>query len=172
MMNDFNSCLSNGKNFVVNGRSAASNFAWEKPWVCISIATHEGDWPKINKVQQLGHLQLHFADADHPVFKERMDRMGTPMFDKEHAAKILDFVNKHWDEAELFMFHCEAGMSRSPAIAAAIMKIKGLDDSVWFARKTPNAHVYRVLLETAHERGEYGPVEDKDMPDIEGKFNW
>jgi predicted protein tyrosine phosphatase len=158
-------------NFMVLSRSAAKNFVWEKPWACISIATDEGDWPKINKVQQMGLLQMHFADADHPVWQERLDRMGIPMFNEEHATKILDFVNEHWDNVELFMFHCEAGMSRSPAIAAAIMKINGMDDSTWFKNRTPNSHVYRVLLNTAHERGEFGPVEEEKMPKPVGKFD-
>jgi predicted protein tyrosine phosphatase len=139
--------------------------------MCISIATVEDDWPKINKVQQMGLLQIYFADADHPAFAERAERMGSKFFNEDHANQILDFVNKHWDETEYFFAHCEAGQSRSPAVVAAIMKIKGYDESCYFKIKSPNAHVYRTILEVAHKRGEYGPTQEEDMPDVEKKFN-
>jgi len=157
--------------FLCLGRSGARNFTWDKPWACISICTEKGDWPKVNKVQQFGLLQLHFADVDHPSFEERIERLGLQFFSEDHANEILDFVNLHWDNVELFFIHCEAGQSRSPAVAAAIMKIKGFDDSEWFKTKRPNAHVYRTILNAAHERGEFGPPKEEEMPEVEGKFN-
>ena len=156
---------------IVLSRSGARDFECDVPWACISIATEVGDWPKITGVKRLGHLPMAFADADDPVWIERIDRMGLEMFEEKHANRILDFVNKMWDQVDLFMVHCEAGQCRSPAIAAAITKIKGEDDSDYFRNKTPNALVYRVMLNTAFSRGEYGPVDENDIPDSTGEFN-
>jgi predicted protein tyrosine phosphatase len=156
---------------VVRSRSQAKAFDCDVPWACISIATEVGDWPKITGVKRLGHLPMAFADADDQVWAERLESMQIEMFQEKHADQILDFVNDMWDQVDLFMVHCEAGQSRSPAVAAAIVKIRGQDDSDYFRNRTPNAFVYRVMLETAFSRGEYGPVDKNDIPDSTGEFN-
>lgn len=53
----------------------------------------------------------------------------------------------------MLLIHCNHGMSRSPAVAAAIAKVKYKDDSEWFTRKVPNRRVYRLMLAVAHRRG-------------------
>lgn len=63
-----------------------------------------------------------------------------------------------------------SGKSRSPAVAAAITKIKGGDDSHWFRVKTPNALVYRTLLNRAFERNEIVGMPN-DLPEPDGRFN-
>ena len=156
---------------VVQSRSGARDFEYDNPWACISIATEEDEGPKVNGVKRIGLLQMSFADADNMVWAERLERMQIEMFQEKHANQILDFVNDMWDKVELFMVHCEAGQSRSPAIAAAITKIRGGDDSIYFSSKIPNALVYRVMLETAHKRGEFGPVDIDNIPKPTGDFN-
>ena len=54
------------------------------------------------------------------------------------------------------MIHCEAGISRSAAVAAAIAKLKGLDEAQFFDEPfEPNGLVYRTILEVASGRGDY-----------------
>jgi predicted protein tyrosine phosphatase len=46
--------------------------------------------------------------------------------------------------------HCDAGVSRSPAVAAALARVLKGDDAEYFAgRYRPNTRVYRMLLEHA-----------------------
>jgi predicted protein tyrosine phosphatase len=145
---------------IVLSRSKAKNFTSDRPWAAISIDTFP-EWPKLNKCQQVGLLQLEFADincredvgpellAMHPDLPDRL-------FTEEHANQILDFVQKHWDEIEVLMVHCYAGLCRSPAVAAAIHKIfQNDDDSAFFSLYTPNSRVYTTILTVANQRGLY-----------------
>jgi predicted protein tyrosine phosphatase len=129
---------------LVLSRSAAKDFSCDKPWACISIASEPGDWPQINKVQQVDLLRLAFAD------NEYAGEDGPP-FSPIHAKQILEFVEKNWDKTEVLMIHCFGGISRSPAIAAAIAKLRYQDDSMFFCLYTPNKLVYNTILETAKE---------------------
>jgi len=56
--------------------------------------------------------------------------------------------------------HCEAGMSRSPAVAAAIAEHLGDDPLPYFARYTPNAHVFRMLRDRLAFRCAQTPAAD------------
>ena len=56
------------------------------------------------------------------------------------------------------------------AVMLFLLAIAG-DDSDFFRMRRPNALVYRVMLETAFSRGEYGPVDENDIPDSTGDFN-
>ena len=156
---------------VVTGRNAARNF--EPPdclWAAIQIATEEGDWPKVNKTNQVGCLQLFFVDADHEIFREHAERIGSKMFNEDTANQIFDFVAEMKAKGvEELLVHCEAGVCRSPAVAAALDKVEiGVDD-YWFKNKCPNALVYRIMLETAHKRGLIELPED--LPDAKGEMN-
>lgn len=150
---------------VKSRREAADHESDGRPWAAIQIGTGHGDWPKITGVNRLGLLRLNFADADTENFRERAISLGSTLFDDEHAVQILDFVNEMWDKVDYFLIHCTAGWSRSPAVAAAITKIKGEDDSLWFSIKDPNMRVYRKLLDNAFERGEI--VEKPRLPETE-----
>jgi hypothetical protein len=44
------------------------------------------------------------------------------------------------------VINCEAGISRSAAIAAALSKILTGDDKVFFDQFIPNRHIYRTIL--------------------------
>ena len=135
---------------LVLSKSESIKFICDKPWACISIGVEKGDWPKINKVQQIDILKLAFYDTE---FK----RDDVPYFTPEHAQEILDFLDKVWDKVDYIMVHCLAGMSRSPAVAAAIARIKYGQDQFYFDNYMPNQLVYRTILNVAkapgYERG-------------------
>ena len=137
------------KTITVLSKKDAKEFISEEPWACISINCPDDSQTNINKVKQMGYLHLVFWDADLP--RTTLDPKF--VFNKEMANKVWDFVEEVQDKIEVLMVHCLMGQSRSPAIAAAIGKVKHNDDQVFFDRHTPNMLVYRIMLDTAHERG-------------------
>jgi len=68
-------------------------------------------------------------------------------FSKADAAALADFVKNL--EVELLYCCCDAGESRSPAVAAAVMRYFGLDDmQVWKnPRYHPNMLVFEMLAD-------------------------
>jgi predicted protein tyrosine phosphatase len=126
-------------------KSEASSFTSAKPWACISIGCEPGDWPKINKCQLVDCLQLSFADIDKVTD-------GLIAFSMQDAQKIWEFVDKVWDQVDVLVVHCLAGQCRSPAVAAAISKIKYGDDNMYFAKYTPNTRVYNGLLKYYYQK--------------------
>ena len=151
--------------FIVKGRYDAGKHESDgRAWACISIGSFDGDWPNITAVNRMGLLKLHFHDAD----EKAEDAEVLTLFSEAHADQILDFFNQHKD-VDYILVHCTAGRSRSPAVAAAITKILGGDDSVWFRIKTPNALVYRTLLNRAFDRNLIQGLPE-NMPESDGRF--
>ena len=97
-------------------------------------------------------LQLEFWDISTSAESLGLRGEGILSFEEDHATQILDFVHDMWDQVECFLIHCDAGLSRSPAVAAAIERIYYEDDQYWFNTKTPNMLVYRKLLDVHHEK--------------------
>jgi predicted protein tyrosine phosphatase len=131
----------NGK-ILVLPKSAAQQFTYDKPWACISIGSEIGDWPKINKCQQINLLQIAFEDIDE-------ETENYILFNEDHAKKIWEFTEKNWEKIDLLMIHCLGGVCRSPAVAAAIALKKYGNDDLYFKLYHPNALVYKILLESA-----------------------
>ncbi len=116
------------------------------PHVIISITTTEGDLARLPTCDQCrGVLRLVFGDVE-------VATGHTIVFVPEHARAIWHFVEEHRAEIERVVVHCDAGLSRSPAVAAAISRCMDGDDAEFFARYRPNMRVYRTLLEVWEER--------------------
>lgn len=132
----------------VRSRQHAKDFKWSGPWAAISVSTEPGDFPPIQTENRVGLLRLRFWDIANPRLQD-IDRLADKLFSREQAEAILKFVDDHWPHVECFMVHCEAGISRSPAIAAAIEYIyHGKDEAQkYFNRYMPNSYVYKTLLE-------------------------
>lgn len=120
-------------------------------WAVISIC-EAGDFPSIyTNTGLLGRLDLKFHDVDYYKNGERPD--SRILFDNGLANQVVDFYEKMKSLGSAVMFiHCLVGQCRSPAIVAALEKIEGRDDHVWFATKNPNLRVYDLILEVARER--------------------
>jgi len=137
------------RSIEVRSLSDARKFVCSVPWAGISIVDNVGENPILSKENRVGLLNMSFEDIDFP-------RPTTPpelIFDAQKAKQILDFVKEMWPQVECFLVHCHAGMSRSPAVAAAIENIyhgRG-EDNYWFERKVPNMSVYRTILNTHYE---------------------
>ncbi len=122
--------------------------------VIISISTPNVDYSdciieanKENRVIDI--LPIEFMDADSPG---NDDVYGNPttiddLMSDEDAKKIVEFVKKYKDKR--ILVHCDAGISRSSAVAAAILKHYTGDDSMIFDSRwyNPNRWVYRKVLE-------------------------
>ncbi len=146
--------MATAKEIIVQSVVQAHYFTCQVPWACISIVTEEDSWPKISEANRLGILQLAFADIASAEGDEKR------AFAEGHAHRILDFVKQVWNRIGVMMVHCEEGNSRGPAVAAAISQIYLGDDRIYFLpyMYQPNQLVYRVLMDTARERGDYqGP---------------
>lgn len=131
--------------------SPRANMAWVheaeevqgKKWAVISIS-HLSDWPNITSSENCkGVLRLSFSDIDKPSSEHTI-------FDKSHARLILQFVKSMMrDKVEVMVVHCQAGISRSPAVCAALAELYGQNNDNFMRSKlyVPNMHVYRTLLD-------------------------
>ena len=119
------------------------------PHVIISITSSPDDVARLRSTPACrGILRLAFLDAD----AASDSHAEAALFSEEHAARVWSFVREHRAGIERIIVHCDAGMSRSPAVAAAISKALTGDDTEFFGgRYRPNLRVYRTLL-GAHER--------------------
>jgi predicted protein tyrosine phosphatase len=129
--------------FYVYSRGAIERLSpHDVPHVVVSITTTAEDVAKIPSAPSCrGVLRLSFPDLDVPLSD------GPPLFCEEQAHAIWEFVLEHRPEVRRIVLHCDAGVSRSPAVAAAIARGLGLDDAEFFKRYRPNMRVYRTLLE-------------------------
>ena len=129
-----------------------------EPFVVISIATpHAPGFPGtesrsqfdnwVPPVLMLHRLDLNFDDFDRIPMGSSAMIMGRPpvMFTDEHAEVIAAFVREYEDVGRILV-HCDAGVSRSAAVAAAIAKHYTGDDFWFFNQKSPNRRVYRAVL--------------------------
>jgi predicted protein tyrosine phosphatase len=131
----------------------------EVPHVVISITSAPGDVARIPASPLTrAILRLSFADAD--VAHDA----SLVLFDGRRAREVAAFVRAHREHVALIVVHCDAGLSRSPAVAAAITKWLGEDDSPWFARYRPNMLVYRTLLNELMSDPELDPELDPEPP--------
>lgn len=132
--------------FQVENRGSISSINPSLKHVVISISDPEQGKANVAETEHLRDiLFLEF----HDINRATSDMI---LFDESHADQILKFFDRYKGEVDLVIAHCNAGMSRSPAVVAALQKILTGDDSVWFKSKTPNSLVYRTILETYHSR--------------------
>lgn len=85
-------------------------------------------------------------DSDSSTY-EKTANGETPMSESD-AKTIVDAFMKYKDRVEQIIVHCDAGYSRSPAVAAALAKALGMSDEVYFSsgQYCPNRHVYRMMM--------------------------
>ncbi len=128
--------------------------------VIVSIRTpgdpDEVKLPVNDHTEDVLHLQFHDIDR---VVVGYNDDIEPNMFQQTHAKQVREFFEKNKD-VERFIVHCDAGLSRSPAVAAAISKLYvSEDDSYFFKRYHPNTRVYRFIINEVlwHEASKIEP---------------
>jgi predicted protein tyrosine phosphatase len=128
--------------FLVLSRAQAEG-GWipEVPHILVSINTPGDAYAKIppNK-ERVAILRQTFFDLTEPagIFRS--------LYTPKHARELVKFVADYAPHAELFVAHCDAGISRSSATCAAVARLLGQDDEWFFTHKRPNTLVYRTIL--------------------------
>lgn len=121
--------------YVLNrGQAERTIFPWDA--AVISIYSHGDEPAKINATRCI-HLQ--FDDMDRPF-------EGMILFNKNQAKQIWDFVNKcKKEDCRNIVVHCDAGLSRSPAVALALREEFTEDRVIPNAWKMYNRLVYKIM---------------------------
>lgn len=106
----------------------------------------------------IASLHLIFDD----VYGDEANHMSI-----DDARKIINFYKDYKDIVSTCIVHCEAGISRSSAIAAALMTIDKQEDMDIFEnpKYAPNKHCYYTLLNTYY--GSFPEQEHKFVANIE-----
>ena len=140
-------------NFIVTDREAVEQgLLVRQPYVLISICDPRKRSPRLPKSGLCGGiLRLRFHDATPVAGFELPDEIK--LMTVRQAKSIWRLIQQHKDEVDTVVVHCEAGMSRSPAVAAAICRGLGGDDAGFFREFLPNLYVYRLVLEAAPNSG-------------------
>jgi predicted protein tyrosine phosphatase len=154
--------------FYVYSRSAIEACRpHEVAHVIVSITSGPSDVARLRPGPACrGVLRLVFADAEAPSeqFPEAQ------LFSSEQAAQIWAFIQEHRAAVERIVVHCDAGKSRSPAVAAALSRVLTGDDADFFGgRYQPNRRVYRLLLAAAETRGREELAATLDAKRIPGR---
>ncbi len=121
-------------------------------YVVISISDPRKKHAKVKPQSGLRDvLFLTFHDA------EPSDNFVLPphikLITPAQADQIRDFVHKHAATVGAIVVHCHQGMSRSPAVAAAISDALGLDGEPFRRRYAPNAYVYQAVVDAFNRGG-------------------
>ena len=101
---------------------------------------------------QVARLDLEFNDID-ATNKPRLAEIGDiKLFTIDDAQSILRLFEITKPCINLIIINCEAGISRSSAIAAALTRIMGNSDAEYFDLSgpyCPNRFVYKMMLNMA-----------------------
>ena len=112
-----------------------------KPYAIIGFTDTDRIFPEYYESENLvDTLVLSVDDITEP-------EENRVLFSYIHALQILAFVERHKNDIDLLIVHCVAGISRSPAVAAALSKIYGINNyHTYFTLYRPNEHVFNVLM--------------------------
>ena len=97
----------------------------------------------------IGILNLRFYDLDEDT---EIFPYSKYIFKPGDAQDTLDFVELINCGLDILCIHCEAGISRSAGIAAALSKIYTGNDNYFFKHYCPNRLVYRTILNCYYEK--------------------
>lgn len=141
--------------YVYNREEIESIEPHDEPHVIVSIRSpkdpKEAVLPIGRYTLKVVRLQFHDMDDFHQraVAPDLWAKYEADCFSRAHARQIIDAV-RSCPTAERLLVHCDAGFSRSPAVAAALSKALTGDDTRFFKRYAPNMRVYRTILEEYH----------------------
>jgi len=132
---------------LVLPRRAFKIFETDKSWACISISDaydyNAGVRPKIGEQNRVSLLSLGFDDVE-------FEKSNRVIISAEQIKEIWDFVAEVWNKVDLLVVHCNAGISRSPAVAKAISdKYQANWSDIYDQLYCPNSLVYRLMNEGA-----------------------
>lgn len=132
-----------GKNLTLGiaSKAALEQYEFTEPTAVITIRTPKNACINLDNMNIYHILHLAFKDSD----------TDTDIIEKRHAIAILNFAkqNKHIT----IICQCEAGISRSAGVAAALSVIYNKTDKWVFDDPLfkPNMKVYRTILNNYYE---------------------
>lgn len=138
--------------FLVLSRAEIKSFTAETSYLIISVTDPEQPAAEIAESTFLqATLRLKFHDIGKPSrIAEQFTNHSTDILMSEKDAKeILSFVSEHLTKVKLIVCHCEQGVSRSAAIAAALSRILQNEDDFFLRNYWANRWVYDLLLANA-----------------------
>lgn len=144
-------------NFLVMNREGIQVYQEDRPHIVISISDPETTPPNLpDNENRLGLLRLQFYDLDHTKGLSQLlrERVKDSLFTEGQAKQVLRFFREFYPtKAQVVIVNCEAGISRSAAIAAALCKIGVGHDHLYFRKYIPNRRVYSYIL-SEHFKGD------------------
>lgn len=131
--------------FWVLGRYHAERVTPQEPYIVISVTDPQAAEVALPASPLcLDILRLRFHDKGNRVGALG----GRVIIGEPEALSIIAFAEKHLADAKVVVCQCEAGLSRSAAIAAALSRIVQQEDRFFFQRFAPNTWVYETILES------------------------
>lgn len=140
-------------NILVYPERAIVNYECNSPHAVISIRSPgrpQVVLPKNKQRKEVLWLEFHDLDDRH------IDSGIQNLFDEHHARQVKEFYERH-KELKGILVNCEAGISRSAGVAAALSKVANGKDKSYFSVYIPNRRVYRMVLEAF-----FGPLVAKE----------
>ena len=150
------------KLIVKNRRQAVAGNGVHCPHVIVSIFTPGDDPPLVCQNKYTKQVvQFAFDDLDGPPGPATQLALGNPvLFGDEEAQEIADKVRYwHGKGVDTFVCHCDAGISRSSGVAAALSKHYNGTDLKFFNSYIyrPNMLVYTKVLNALHRTRKMAP---------------
>ena len=139
-------------------KQKASKFKPTKPTLLISV--QDGDKSFLPFKERTNHItRSRYVDTLFCYFDDVEDSSQIFSFSKNDARQIINFLDRHFtkNDFENIIVHCQAGISRSQAIALFIAKYYYQDDELLTSLKNApkpngNQYVYRLLEEEYQEK--------------------
>jgi predicted protein tyrosine phosphatase len=141
-------------------REKAEAYVGKEPYAVISIT--DPDYPQAefpNDHNRVAILRLQFHDfSQEPEEFEALLRQAEPPADleaprkwvlptEEHARQIVRFVREMVPRVEKIVIHCEAGISRSAGVGAALAHCLKQPDIHFYDHGIPNHRVRRLVIQ-------------------------
>lgn len=129
---------------VSNRQQITAGLEIHRPYIIISLRDVGSPRPRIPSPRQCRGICFLAFDDVQPEDREPLPPDLHPMR-PGHARRIWQFVQTHEPEIQTIVVHCEMGLSRSPAVAAALCLAFAQDDERFFLEYQPNRHVYHLM---------------------------
>ena len=139
--------------FKVLNRERVGLYNVNEKHIVISISDldqEDANLSKDSESYRLASLFLKFSDFD-GYTPQMPEEIKKSLFNKELAILVWNLIDTYKDEIDLIVVNCEAGISRSPGMVAAISKILNGEDDYFFKHFLPNMLVYRTMLNVKEE---------------------
>ncbi len=139
--------------FLVLSREEVKTVSPQIPYIVISVTdpqTVEADILQSQHRRSVLRLKFHDISGTKNEDLKSFHSTHEIAMTEEHALSVLDFVKDNLSDIQLILCHCEIGISRSAAIAAALSKILNNEDEFFFENYWPNRWVYNLILENSN----------------------